>query len=99
VENGKEAADILTTQVFDIVLMDIRMPLMSGVEVIEYVRTQLSAPAKDTPIIALTANAYESDIERYYEAGATSYMAKPYSPEGLMKVIESTLGKASAAAN
>jgi len=92
VENGKEAADKLTAEAFDIVLMDIRMPLMNGVEVIEYVRTQLPPPAKNTPIIALTANAYESDIKRYLEVGATSYMAKPYSPEGLMKVIKSTLG-------
>jgi len=99
VENGKEAADLLTTEAFDIVLMDIRMPLMSGVEVIEYVRTQLSSPAKDTPIIALTANAYESDIKRYLEVGATSYMAKPYSPEGLMKTIKSTLDSVSGSVN
>ena len=89
--DGKQALDKILAQEFDILLLDIRMPEMTGVEVMEYVRTQLPSPAKHTPIIALTANAYESDIKRYLDAGATSYMSKPYSAEELLDTIHNAI--------
>ena len=94
--DGKQALDRILAQEFDILLLDIRMPEMTGVEVMEYVRTQLPSPAKHTPIIALTANAYESDIKRYLDAGATSYMSKPYSAEELLNTIHTAIDSVAA---
>lgn len=94
--DGKQAVDKILAQDFDILLLDIRMPEMTGVEVMEYVRTKLPSPAKLTPIIALTANAYESDIKRYMDAGATSYMSKPYSAEELLETIHTAIDSVAA---
>ncbi len=94
--DGKQALQKIMAHDFDVLLLDIRMPEMTGVEVMEYVRTKLPSPASETPIIALTANAYENDIKRYYEAGATSCMSKPYSADALLDTIQSAISSAAA---
>ena len=96
VDNGKLAIEKLSEERFDIIFMDIRMPVMNGVEAMESIRNDLEPPACNTPIIALTANAYESDIKRYYEAGATAYLAKPCRPELLMETVDDALREKSA---
>lgn len=75
VENGQEALDQVKTQAFDLVLMDMQMPVMNGFEATERIR-QLPE-YKATPIIALTAFAMKGDKEKCLEAGATDYIPKP----------------------
>jgi CheY-like chemotaxis protein/signal transduction histidine kinase len=75
VENGAEALDQVKAQKFDLILMDMQMPVMNGFEATEKIR-QLDN-YKDTPIIALTAFAMKGDREKCLEAGATDYIPKP----------------------
>ncbi len=74
--NGKEALDALATQDFDIVLMDVHMPVMDGTEAIRRIRAA-DAPWKGIPVIALTADAMSGDRERYIGMGMTDYVSKP----------------------
>ena len=71
-ENGKVAIEMLNTEKFDIILMDINMPIMDGFEAIRIIRSTVEF--KDYKIIAITAN---DDKRKCLEAGADSYIAKP----------------------
>jgi len=77
--NGREALDLCTTQAFDLILMDMQMPEMSGLEATaEIRRREAAAPAtRRMPIIALTANAMQGDRERCLNAGMNDYLSKP----------------------
>ncbi|MGA7837225.1 MAG: response regulator, partial [Ignavibacteriaceae bacterium] len=75
VENGAEALDEVKKQKFNLILMDMQMPVMNGFEATEKIR-QLNE-YKDTPIIALTAFAMKGDREKCIDAGATDYIPKP----------------------
>ncbi|TDJ57062.1 MAG: response regulator [Ignavibacteria bacterium] len=75
VENGQEALDEVKVQKYDLILMDMQMPVMNGFEATQKIR-QLDE-YKDTPIVALTAFAMKGDREKCLEAGATDYIAKP----------------------
>jgi len=88
-ENGQQALDRLSTEDFDIVLMDIQMPVMGGVEATEAIRNAPSlAACKHIPIIALTAYAMSGDREKFLASGMDDYLAKPVSLENLMGVLE-----------
>lgn len=77
-ENGREALDILARRRFDIVLMDIQMPIMDGMEATRRIRdAQSGVLDHDVPIVALTAHAIKGDRERFIKAGMTDYIAKP----------------------
>jgi len=82
--NGQEAIERLTKQDFDIILMDIQMPVMNGLDATEYIRTTLKLP---TPIIALTANAIKGETERYKKAGMDTHISKPFEEEELQTAI------------
>ena len=69
----------------DLILMDIQLPKISGLEAIRRIRAQESLAA--TPIIAITSFALSGDDQKAKEAGATAYLAKPYSPFDLLKLI------------
>ncbi|MDR3609470.1 MAG: response regulator [Ignavibacteriaceae bacterium] len=85
VENGAEAVDQVKKQKFDLILMDMQMPIMNGFEATEKIR--LMPEYKDTPIIALTAFAMKGDREKCLDAGATDYIPKPIdSQEFIQKV-------------
>ena len=84
-ENGAEAVEQVKKQKFDLILMDMQMPIMNGFEATERIR--LMPEYKDTPIIALTAFAMKGDREKCLEAGATDYIPKPIdSQEFIQKV-------------
>lgn len=87
--NGQEALDTVQSLQPDLILMDIQMPIMDGLEATQKIR-QLPAFAK-TPIVALTALAMKSDIERCLAAGATSYLSKPIKLRELATTIHSLL--------
>ncbi len=76
VNNGIEAVEALKEQKFDLVLMDIHMPQMDGIEATRAIRKSETAKTR-IPIIALTANAMKGDRERYIEAGMDEYVSKP----------------------
>ncbi|HKI77595.1 MAG TPA: response regulator [Ignavibacteriaceae bacterium] len=95
VENGAEALDQVKKQRFNLILMDMQMPVMNGFEATEKIR-QLK-DYKDTPIIALTAFAMKGDREKCIDAGATDYIPKPIdSHEFIEKVKYYTESKVSA---
>ncbi len=89
VENGKEALRALQEDVFDLVLMDVQMPVMDGVEATRKIRKMEEKTGGHVPIVALTANAMKGDRERYLKAGMDDYMTKPFKWELLRRIIES----------
>ncbi|MFH0803044.1 MAG: response regulator [bacterium] len=90
--NGKEALRLLETQDFDMVLMDIMMPEMDGLEATRRIRDPASSVRNhDVPVIAITACAMSGDEERCREAGIDAYVSKPVSIASLFAVIEKNL--------
>ena len=85
--NGREAVTALQHERFDLILMDIQMPEMSGLEATAEIRQQEQITGKHIPIVAMTANAMKGDRERYLEAGMDNYVSKPIKPAELFKVI------------
>jgi signal transduction histidine kinase/DNA-binding response OmpR family regulator len=82
-EDGRVALEKLQNYTYDAVLMDIQMPHLSGIEVTQQLR-QLANPAQATvPVLALTANVFRSDNEKYLAAGMDDYLAKPFAEEHL----------------
>lgn len=91
-ENGKVALDMFSRSepfYYDAVLMDMRMPEMDGLEATMAIRALGREDSKDIPIIALTANAFEDDVERSLQAGLNAHLKKPLEPEAIFD----TLGK------
>lgn len=82
--NGLEALDILKKDKFDVILMDVQMPEMGGIEATKIIREGLKI---DTPIIALTANAFKSEIDKCKEAGMNDYVAKPFEESVLIETL------------
>lgn len=87
-ENGLEAVEILKTKKFDIILMDIQMPEMDGIEAAKIIRNKLNIT---TPIIALTANAFKTEIEKCRKAGMDDYVTKPFDETILLETIAKLL--------
>ncbi|SFL36158.1 PAS domain S-box-containing protein [Desulfomicrobium norvegicum] len=95
--NGQEVLDLLLTGDFDCILMDVQMPVMSGVEATRKIRA-LSGPKKNIPIIALTAHAMSGDRESFLRAGMDDYLPKPVGMTDLVNAI-AKLRRASTAEN
>ena len=90
--NGIEAIEAFSTREFDLIMMDIHMPEMGGVEAAEIIRTlEKNQQLKRTPIIAVTANALKGDKERYLAAGMDGYVSKPISVDALRHEIQGLL--------
>ena len=90
-ENGAEALDALQNQAFDVVLMDIQMPVMDGIEATRRLRAS-SGPNAAIPVIALTANVMEEQCRSYRAAGMDAEIAKPIDPQRLLAVIGELAG-------
>ena len=87
VSNGAEAVEAVKQAPFDLILMDVQMPVMSGPEAASKIRDMDPATAR-IPIIAVTANAMRGDRERYLAAGMDGYVSKPIDPRELFKTID-----------
>ena len=89
-ENGREAVDLYEKdrEGFDLVLMDIQMPVMGGEEAFQAIRSRAQAAGKHLPVIALTANAMKGDREHFLAQGMDGYIAKPVKRKELEKVIK-----------
>ena len=95
--NGQEALKMLSTKPFDLVLMDIQMPVMDGYEATARIRDPHgSVRAHDIPIIAMTANAMKGDREKCLRAGMEDYISKPIDPNELQALLDKWLFKKSA---
>jgi CheY-like chemotaxis protein len=86
-EDGKKAIEIIDSQNVDMVLMDIEMPVMNGLETTEYIRKNMGAGKKSIPIIALTAHNPNLFFDDYTDAGFTKLITKPYSIEKISDLI------------
>jgi len=75
--NGRQAIEMLEEQPFDVILMDIQMPVMGGVEATRLIRVSKNPAVRCLPIVALTANAMIGDAEKYLEVGMDGYISKP----------------------
>ncbi len=87
VSNGSDAVTQVQENNYDLLLMDIQMPVMDGATATGIIRSMEDAGKANMPIIALTANALKGDNQRYLDAGMNDYIAKPYSPDKLYAVI------------
>ena len=88
--DGQEAVELFRNSEpdeFDVILMDIMMPVMNGYEAAKMIRSLDREDAKEEPIIAMTANAFTEDRIRAKEAGMDEHVAKPVDVELLIKVI------------
>ena len=86
VENGAQAVDRVTREPFDLILMDVKMPVMDGLEATRRIRA-MASPAGATPIIALTANADPLDAESYRREGMDAVVEKPIKPDHLFATM------------
>ncbi|MDY6991856.1 MAG: response regulator [Pseudomonadota bacterium] len=86
VENGKEALNACAQTDYDLILMDIQMPVMDGIEATRRIRQQHDQEQR-TPIVAVTANNMPQDLERYFSAGIDDCISKPVTVERLRSVI------------
>jgi len=94
-ENGQLALDRLAEKTFDIVLLDVHMPVMDGCETIRRIRAS-SAPWRTVPVIALTADAMEGDRERFVAMGMTDYLAKPIDRRDLLNKVHAATARPAA---
>jgi PAS domain S-box-containing protein len=88
-ENGREAVDLALSQPFDVVLMDVQMPVLDGYSATRMLREK----GVDTPIVALTAHAMESDRQTCLDAGCNDYLSKPIDQDELLRVLRTYVAK------
>lgn len=89
VENGKEAVDALVHNDIDLVLMDIEMPVMNGLEATKFIRERLPEPKCNTPVVALTAHNPKIFFDDYKDVGFSQLLTKPYSVRKITELFES----------
>jgi PAS domain S-box-containing protein len=86
-ENGYIATEKLKKTNYDLILMDVQMPVMDGIEATTVIRKNFPSPTNQIPIIALTANVLKGDPEKYTAIGMNGYISKPFLPRDLYNVI------------
>jgi PAS domain S-box-containing protein len=85
-ENGLVAIEKVKNNFYDVILMDVQMPVMDGYEATKAIR-MMNPPMKDIPIVALTANATKKDVEMCLASGMNDYLPKPFTPDDLQRKI------------
>ena len=85
--SGEEALERLGTEAFDIMLVDIHMPVMTGIDVVRFLRAS-GGPQSDLPVIALTADVYSRRPAEYLALGFNDFVSKPILVAGLMETIK-----------
>ncbi len=92
VENGQLAFDHIQKNDYDLILMDVNMPVMSGLESSKLIRSKLKEPKRSIPIIAMTAGALKGDKEKCLSAGMNDYISKPFDQDELFLKIANYFG-------
>ena len=95
-KDGAEAVVAAESRTYHLILMDVQMPVMNGIEATEKIRAG-SGPNKTTPIVALTANAMQSDKDACFAAGMNDFLTKPFTKEGLSQALDRHLHRVAAA--
>ena len=90
-ENGQKAVEAITNTRFDLVLMDMQMPVMDGLEATRMIRTLPNG--KDVPIVAVTANTREEDKQKVFASGMNDFLSKPIDPEQLFAMLRKWLAQ------
>ena len=88
-KNGQEVVELVDKGQYDIVLMDIKMPIMDGLEATKAIKEK----HPDLPILALTANAFDSDRQLAMDAGCNDFLSKPVSSEECLETIKRYIGE------
>jgi len=94
-EDGAKALSMLETQTFDVVVMDVQMPVMDGLAATAAIRAKEKMTGRHIPIVAMTAHATKSDVEACLRAGMDAYVSKPVKAEDLIRTVEETAEKMS----
>ena len=95
-DNGAKALKALQENAFDLILMDVQMPVMDGVEATAAIRQAEETTGHHIPIIAMTAHAMAGDRQRFLKAGMDGYVSKPIHSQELLEAIDSVLSAPSA---
>ncbi len=93
-EHGRAVVDMFAKSepgYYDVILMDVRMPEMDGLEATKVIRAMNRADAKDVPIVAMTAHAFDEDVQRSLQAGMNAHLSKPVEPDRLYRTLEELL--------
>jgi PAS domain S-box-containing protein len=98
-QNGAEAVQRSAAEPFDVILMDVQMPLMSGIEATQAIRIRERTTGGHVPIVAMTAHAMSGDKDRCLEAGMDAYVSKPLRPDELLATVDGVLNSSKADAN
>ena len=91
--NGQEALDLFSNNAFDLILMDVQMPVMNGLDATKEIRKSETTTSQHIPIIALTAHAMKGDEERCLQAGMDAYVSKPIQIDQLLQTIQKHITK------
>ena len=94
--NGREAIELFSgngSWYYDAILMDVKMPEMDGLEATKAIRALERTDAKDIPIVAMTANAFDEDIKRSLQAGMNAHLSKPFDAGQLCEVLAELIGR------
>ena len=89
--NGAEAVEYAQKEMPDLILMDVRMPKMTGYEACRQMKTMESV--RDIPVVFLSAKGQESEIQTGMEVGAEEYILKPFAPDELVKQVQAVLDR------
>ena len=92
-ENGEEAIEKLRESDYDIILMDIQMPVMDGHQATIKIRNEFELPKSKTPILAVTAHAFKEEIDKCFKNGMDDYISKPYEGDELISKILRLVGQ------
>ena len=98
-ENGRIAVEMFEQRpigYYDAILMDVRMPELDGLEATREIRALERSDAKTIPIIAMTANAFDEDVQRSLQAGMNAHLSKPVEPDRLYQTLEELIFEADA---
>lgn len=87
-ENGKEAVEMFANKQYDMILMDLQMPIMGGIEAAQHIREMEESRKYRVPIIAFSANYFSSDKETSIEVGMDVYISKPFQSKTLFNLME-----------
>jgi len=91
--NGREAIEMLKQKDYDVILMDVQMPVMNGWDATRAIRDTLPFPKNQTPVIALTASMLRNDLDKCTQAGMNTYVPKPFKTWQLITAIADVTGR------
>ena len=86
--DGQQALEFALRKKYDLILMDVQMPVLDGIEATAVIREQEKITGRHTPIIALTAHAMKGDSERCLQAGMDGYLSKPIQSQKLYELLD-----------